>query len=389
MTSLTKSASGTDGVTITTGNSGLDVVTIGSNATAVYASNEWKFSTGASSVQCFAGLTTQVTALWPSGMTTHYGSFYVTADSLPAGTRIIYKLTDAGVTADRVTFVMLSTGAIRMRNAAAGTVATFAVACSAGTRYRVDYRDDGSGTGAWEMHLFAGDSTTPLDSQVGGTANFGGAIGAVFFGWQTSSASSPGIRVDHVTINDTGLPGPFITATTASGSTATGGSAVAVGVTTADGSTATGGSASSSAGSTTSGSTTTSGSAASAGGTSAGGSSGTDGQGLSGAGTTSDGSTITSGQSDGAGNTTASGTSTTGGVTASAASTVVVGVTLSELTGMAVAAATTVLGTTVSSGSAQVPAEAVHAAEHSVSNTSPTALVTAAIAPGTVERTAP
>lgn len=222
MTSITWNAEGgTDGVAISTGNSGgasgtaWDLVQRGTNATnefdsATAANGTYSalMATGATSTTAHLRWAAAIIAAWPSGMTTHYGRCYVRTAALPSVDRSIVELLDATATTNRANIRIRSTGTVRLRNAANGTVATTTTVLSIDTWYRIEWRIDGSTTGAYELHLFAGNSATPLESIVGGTADFGGAIGAINFGFVSNAANIASLWLDGIEVNDTGLPGP-------------------------------------------------------------------------------------------------------------------------------------------------------------------------------------
>jgi hypothetical protein len=218
---------GSNGTTITTGNSGgasgtaWDTVSIVTNGTAVYDTGtvltgavSARLATGATSGTVYCQWQSAIQALWASGLTTHYGRRYIRVAALPSANRVIAQFYDTSGAIARGQFLLLTTGAIRLRNKTPSTVATFTTVLSVDTTYRLEWRVDGSATGAYEMHLFAGDSTSALESIVGGTADFGGTIGTAAFGWLTAGANVANQWLDGVQLNDTGLPGPETSALT-------------------------------------------------------------------------------------------------------------------------------------------------------------------------------
>lgn len=222
MTSISWNAEGgSDGTAVSTANSGgasgtaWDTCQRGTSATNEYDSAQ--FANGALSVLiATAGTSTTaynrwgaaLTALWASGLTTHYGRFMFRLAAIPGTNRILVEFLDTAAATNRANFLMLTTGALRLRNAANGTVATFTTVCGVDTWYRVEYRVDGSTTGAYEMHLYAGNSLTALEDIVGGTANFGGTVGCVNYGYVSNGASLANLWFDSLQINDVALPGP-------------------------------------------------------------------------------------------------------------------------------------------------------------------------------------
>lgn len=230
MTSITNNAEGgSDGTATTTGNSGgssgtaWDVVQRGASATnefdsaqAANGSLSYLIATAGTSTTAYNRWTTALTTAFGGSLTTHYGRFYFRVAALPAATRVLVEFTDSGVTATRATFAMLTSGAIRLRNAAGGTVVTFTNLCSVDTWYRVEYRVDGSTTGAYEMHLYAANSVSAIEDIVGGTSNFGGTIGAVQYGYVSNVASAPNLWLDGIEVNNSALPGPEVSAVSVS-----------------------------------------------------------------------------------------------------------------------------------------------------------------------------
>lgn len=212
---------GAENVTLTTGNSGgasgdaWDTVVTGANATQQYKADVvlngkrciTQF-TGASSVSCYAQWTAKIAARWPAGMTTNYGRCYLRISAIPAVDTTFIEMSDAAGTTNRGNIRVRSTGAVRLRNAANGTVVTSATILSVNTVYRIEWRVDGSATGAWELKIFLGESTSALES-LSGTANFGGVIGTYRFGFVANVANSIQYWLDGMNVNDVGLPGPL------------------------------------------------------------------------------------------------------------------------------------------------------------------------------------
>lgn len=227
MTSISWNAEGgSDATVISTANSGgasgtaWDTCQRGTNATNEYDSAQFAngalsalIATGVTSTTAYNRWNAALTALWASGLTTHYGRFSFRLAALPGANRVIVEFLDTTAATNRANFLMLTTGALRLRNAANGTVATFATTCSVDTWYRVEYRIDGSTAGAYEMHLYLGNSTSALEDIVGGTANFGGTIGCVNYGYVSNGANLASAWYDSIQINDTGLPGPEVSST--------------------------------------------------------------------------------------------------------------------------------------------------------------------------------
>lgn len=222
MPSLNNTAEGgAIGATVTTGNSGgasgdaWDAVVTGANATTQYVETPvlvgkraLLFATGASSVMSYTQWSTKISQRWPSGMTTNYYRTYLYVTAIPAADRTVVDCLDAAGSSTRGNLRLRSTGALRIRDAAGGTVATTATILATNTWYRVESRMDGSVTGAWSLDLFLGNSQVPIES-LSGTANFGGVIGMYRFGYTANLINAAGIYMAGIQVNDTGLPGPL------------------------------------------------------------------------------------------------------------------------------------------------------------------------------------
>lgn len=212
--------SGTIGATVTTGNSGgasgdsWDTVQIGANASLTYVESPvmvgkraYRIFTGVTSTTAYLQWTSKIAARWPSGMTTNYGRCYFSFSAVPGVDTTFVEFSDAAGTTNRGNIRLRSTGVLRVRNAANGTVVSGTVVLSPNTVYRVEWQLDGSVTGNYQLVLFLGNSTSPLET-LSGSANFGGVIGTVRFGFITNVANSIEYRLDALNVNDVGLPGP-------------------------------------------------------------------------------------------------------------------------------------------------------------------------------------
>lgn len=110
------------------------------------------------------------------------GVVYINFTTLPATSTnlVLVQQTDGGSTAYRVQ--MLSTGFLRLVDSA-GTPLTTATgtAMTTGTVYRIEWQVD-HGTGDWTVEGFVGDSTTVLQSATGAGASMGTASQQFTFG---------------------------------------------------------------------------------------------------------------------------------------------------------------------------------------------------------------
>ncbi|GIG63614.1 hypothetical protein Lfu02_79860 [Longispora fulva] len=238
MTTLVWNAEGApaSGTVITVGNSGggsgtpFDAVQQGTAAvlqydaaTAANGTYSLRCATGGTSAMSYVRWTTAV-----GSMASAAGRFYLRLSALPSATRSILALHAAGLASDRATFALLTTGALRLRNASAATVATFTNPLALGTWYRVEYLIGASAAGMWEMHLYAGNNTAAIEDINGGaaTSNFGGPVGAASFGYYTSAPSLPDMWFDGLALGDGGaLFGPETPATTWQGAATLAGAA--------------------------------------------------------------------------------------------------------------------------------------------------------------------
>lgn len=222
MTSLNNtSESGAVGATVTTGNSGgasgdsWDAVQIGANASVTYVETPvmvgkrgYRIATGATSVSAYLQWSTKITQRWPGGIAANYGGVYFIVTAIPGVDTTFIEFTDSAGTTNRGNLRVRSTGVLRLRNAANGTVATGTVALSLNTVYRVEYQVDGAALGSYQVVLYLGNSLTPLET-LSGSGAFGGVIGTIRYGYVSNVANAAAIYFDAINVNDVGLPGPF------------------------------------------------------------------------------------------------------------------------------------------------------------------------------------
>lgn len=220
MTALNNTAeSGAIGATVTTGNSGgasgdsWDTVQIGANASVTYVESPsmvgkrgYRLSTGATSTTAYLQWTAKIAQRWPSGIAANYGKTYLIITAIPAADTTFVEFSDAAGTTNRGNIRVRSTGVLRLRNAANGTVVSGTVVLSLNTLYRVEWQVDGSASGSYQLVLYLGNSGTPLET-LSGSGNFGGTIGTVRFGYVTNVANAAAIYFDGINVNDVGLPG--------------------------------------------------------------------------------------------------------------------------------------------------------------------------------------
>lgn len=221
MTSLNNtSESGAVGATVTTGNSGgasgdaWDTVMIGANASVTYVESPvmvgkrgYRVATGATAVTAYLQWTAKITQRWPSGLGANYGGVYFIVTAIPGVDTTFIEFTDTAGTTNRANLRVRSTGVLRLRNAANGTVASGTVVLALNTLYRVEYQIDGAVAGLYQVVLYLGNSLTPLET-LSGSGNFGGVIGTIRWGYVSNVTNAAAIYFDAINVNDVGLPGP-------------------------------------------------------------------------------------------------------------------------------------------------------------------------------------
>lgn len=202
--------------TITTGNSGDngagDPLDTAVNASRSYVTSQFMHGTGcwyfegASGVAPIGGYTLTAAA----GLSLR---FYFRITALPSATCAITQMR-SGTDSARGSLRIKTDGKMEVETVA-GLVHTSTATLSVDTWYRVEWRQikgADSSTGTVEFKLFAGDSTTPLETYTSTTANTGtidlatGRLGKI-----TAIASTFGIYIDSVIIENQGstLLGPY------------------------------------------------------------------------------------------------------------------------------------------------------------------------------------
>jgi hypothetical protein len=208
---------GTDGTTVSTGNSGgasgtaFSGVQITGTSTVKYESTGALHDTMSCEIVANAGygLVRWDNAVLGS-LTTTCCAMYVKFSALPSAYSPISegKQTDGGSLAWRIN--VSSLGNVRLVNASAATVAsTTSAPISTGTLYRIEWQIT-HGTGAYNVQVFSGDSTTALATLSGTSAGaFGTATQQIYFGrTQTPDYT---VMIDTLGV-DTGALGPRATA---------------------------------------------------------------------------------------------------------------------------------------------------------------------------------
>lgn len=209
---------GSNGSAVTTGNSGSGSGSAWNSVSS--SSSTVEFSTSQSVAGSFSyrlatgGTSATANLIWDSssiGSPTHvYGRVYF---RLPAANvdREIARWRRGTTQVARLRFNGTSS-VLELRqgnnSAPATSGGTGTVTLSANTWYRVEW-DIQAGTLTNTIYLYAGDSTTPLETITGnGVFATGGVINEVGFGQFTAAASLGDLFLDAIVLNDTGLPGP-------------------------------------------------------------------------------------------------------------------------------------------------------------------------------------
>lgn len=205
---------GTNGTTVTTGNSGgvsgdaWSLVNIPASSTITYD------TVGASHGSLGYNVTTAATNLSPyfeKVVTTanrHAVRFYFKLPVLPSVTNPICVFRLAAATAADIR--VSSTNQLRLTDSAGGTLVTTTTTLVANTWYRCEAAVDAVG-GGYALKLFAGDSTTPLDDLSGSGGSFGAAqLTKERYGKPASGTFIGTIYIDSIAAQDlaTGFIGP-------------------------------------------------------------------------------------------------------------------------------------------------------------------------------------
>lgn len=202
---------GTDGVTVTTGNSGGgsgDAFTdftdtaggtfVYSAAGAIYGSLCCAFSLGATSGSMRRGWAVNAGATSAS----QYIRIYLDPADFTGAVSPVRGMDTTGAT-QRWRFQLdAATRLITFRDSTNATIWT-STALTAGVKYRIEARVAGSATGTGRFKIFSGDKDNPLqDSGELSSINFGGVIQKIFFG-QCAAATSVAGKLDAIAWSDT------------------------------------------------------------------------------------------------------------------------------------------------------------------------------------------
>jgi hypothetical protein len=196
---------GTDGTTVTTGNSG------GASGDA-FASvlGPWKFSAANKahgSLGYLCDTSAGATGYWmyhsPTAASQYAVRFYFKLVALPSASRDLFRILDASGTR-HCTISLLATNQIALLNAADAGLKTESAALTANTWYRCEIEIDcgtttSNGTINWRTYL--GDSTTPISTAyTSSTVNAGGGTNHGRVQWGTGSSNTIQYAIDDIKI---------------------------------------------------------------------------------------------------------------------------------------------------------------------------------------------
>lgn len=209
---------GTDGATITTGNSGtsgdaFQDVTHGGVGTTVYNAANAFFGGMAAALNpdagfaCYLGYNTSLGTL-----TDIYGRVYVMFPSLPAATQLLVAFYDSVTATNRGRISVQTDGRLRFVNAAGTTIGTTASALVAGSYARIEWHFIGDPTaGLIECYLYLSpNSATATQVVTLSSQNTGGSTTSYRIGQAATTATDLGVfYLDEIVWDTAGYPGPI------------------------------------------------------------------------------------------------------------------------------------------------------------------------------------
>jgi hypothetical protein len=212
---------GTNGVTVTTGNSGgasgdafIDV-TIGASVALIYDSAQ--AAHGGLAIKLTQAATPAHTRFGWTGLSVSevYGRVYIYRTANPASGSAQFLTIDLSGTGVVAYFDINTSGQIRMFDSlGTSTGFTNAITLSAWNRFEF-HVICAAGSGTIEGKLFLGDSATPVETKTTTTAQTRASLTSVFCGEWSSSDPSGVCWFDDIQANATGYPGPAAAAATA------------------------------------------------------------------------------------------------------------------------------------------------------------------------------
>lgn len=215
---------GTNGATLASGGTGsgnpLDVVSIGSSATAVHDTAHpahgglgARFATGASAVACYGAWTTSL------GSTARLGwRAYLYLTGAPAVAQIPVR--GLGATAQKFRVSINTTGRVEVRDNANALLATSTNPLPFGAICRIAGDFTAGAAGPYDVRIFTAPDAadTAWTDRLTGTGGFGSAnFDEIRFGVGASVANCPSLWFDDIGASDFGFMGPAVWTTTPDG----------------------------------------------------------------------------------------------------------------------------------------------------------------------------
>jgi hypothetical protein len=214
---------GTNGVTVTTGNSGggsgdaFTDITIGTGYALIYDNAQAAHGSLAVKMTGPASPSNITRFGWANSVTEVYGRLYIYRTANPAGAALQCMTVDLSGTGSCGYMDINTTGNPRIFDSAL-TSSTFTNAITLNAWNRIEFRVlCGVGTGIVEAKLFLGDSTSVIETRTINSAQTRASMTHVFFGQYTVSDASGVTWFDDLQVNATGYPGPSVTGLTKTG----------------------------------------------------------------------------------------------------------------------------------------------------------------------------
>jgi hypothetical protein len=210
MTTVKQHYSGTDGVSVSSGNSGTEGstavnVTKGSGTSIVF-DNDFpavgatgvRFTSGATSASCYTNLTFSTPTIAARRLYFHF----------PANPSVDLQIAQVYNVSDQkcADLMLTTTGKLRIRNAAAGTSFTTTASVALNQLIRVEFRLELNSSGAGELRYYAtASSTTATETKTASAQNYRGAATSFRLG-NCSNISNYSFYADEDAISDTDFP---------------------------------------------------------------------------------------------------------------------------------------------------------------------------------------
>lgn len=209
MVALTWSCEGTDGATVTTGNSGMDAIAIGTGGTTTYDAANKLF--GSTCVKVTTGTGTATEAAWSTQLgtvTTLYARWYLKLGFTPGANNRLFQGMCAG-SQSGFGFDLSTTRTLITKDAGNGTWGTTAaIPLNQWVRVEMDVPAFSTTTGAPVLRLYLSPHSTTADSTISGTNRNIGA-NCTFFRLPIRTASWGPIYYDEIKLDTAAQPGPL------------------------------------------------------------------------------------------------------------------------------------------------------------------------------------